>query len=66
MSDASQDATVDDKARATASNKVISTCPKVWYKDSGFASLRPMSSLPVAGCNSTPRTNAAAPSSPQI
>jgi TolB-like protein/Tfp pilus assembly protein PilF len=32
MSDASQDATVDDKAGATASNKMISTCPNCGTK----------------------------------
>jgi hypothetical protein len=32
MSDASQDAKVDDQGRATASNKAISTCPKCGTK----------------------------------
>src|SRR5258707_5623407 len=62
MSDASQDATVDDKARATASNKVISTCPKCGTK---IPDSLPSDRCPVCQLRDAldPEDNAAAPSS---
>src|SRR4029077_1952827 len=65
MSDASQDATVDDKARATASNKVISTCPKCGTK---IPDSLPSDRCPVCQLRDAldPEDNAAAPSSPRF
>src|ERR1700731_1205455 len=62
MSDASQDATVDDKARATTSNKVISTCPKCGTK---IPDSLPSDRCPVCQLQGAldPEDKAAAPSS---
>jgi len=62
MSDSSQDATVDDKARATASNKVISTCPKCGTK---IPDSLPSDRCPVCQLQGAldPEDKAAAPSS---
>src|SRR6266403_3935293 len=62
MSDASQDATVDDKAGATASNKVISTCPKCGTK---IPDSLPPARCPVCQLQGAldPEDKAAAPSS---
>jgi len=62
MSDASQDATVDDKAGATASNKVISTCPKCGTK---IPDSLPPDRCPVCQLQGAldPEDKAAAPSS---